>query len=102
MPRPTHRPAGGKFGASKSLRQRNKLEKLQRIQTAARTLFVSKGYDEATMREIARLADVGLGTLFRFWAYRRFVFTAEPGFTQELGVDPHGRLNTGELRIITD
>ena len=38
---------------------------------AARALFVGKGYDEATMREIARLADVGLGTLFLYAADKR-------------------------------
>ncbi len=27
---------------------------------------------------LAKLVGIGLGTLFRFWAYRRFVFTAEP------------------------
>jgi putative flippase GtrA len=37
---------------------------------------------------------LGLGTLFRFWAYRRFVFTEEPGFTEELGVDEHGRVHS--------
>ena len=38
---------------------------------AARALFVGKGYDEATMRDIARLADVGLGTLFLYAADKR-------------------------------
>lgn len=42
---------------------------------------------------------LGLGTLFRFWAYRRFVFIGEAGFTQELGVDPDGRIHTGELDL---
>ncbi len=36
---------------------------------------------------------LGLGTLFRFWAYRRFVFTEEAGFTQEIGVEPDGRIH---------
>ena len=36
---------------------------------------------------------LGFGTLFRFWAYRRFVFTEEAGFTEEIGVDPDGRIH---------
>jgi putative flippase GtrA len=31
-----------------------------------------------TADNIANLVGIGLGTLFRFWAYRRFVFTREP------------------------
>lgn len=27
---------------------------------------------------VANIVGIGLGTLFRFWAYRRFVFAAEP------------------------
>jgi putative flippase GtrA len=27
---------------------------------------------------IAKIVGIGLGTLFRFWAYRRFVFSHEP------------------------
>ncbi len=38
------------------------------------------------------VVGLGLGTLFRFWAYRRFVFIEEPGLARELGVDAHGRV----------
>jgi putative flippase GtrA len=31
-----------------------------------------------TADNIANLIGIGLGTLFRFWAYRRFVFSREP------------------------
>ena len=48
------------------LRERNKLDKLRRIKAAAGELFVSKGYDETTTREIAARADVGMGTLFLY------------------------------------
>ena len=49
-----------------SLRERNKLAKRQRICAAARTLFSKHGYDAATLRQIARSAHVGLGTLFNY------------------------------------
>src|SRR5262245_14993822 len=60
-----------RIAPAKNRRERNKEDKLRRIKVAARTLFVAKGYDEATMREIARLADVGLGTLFLYAADKR-------------------------------
>jgi AcrR family transcriptional regulator len=52
-------------------RAANKAEKLRRIRYAARELFVEKGYDAATTREIARRAGVGLGTLFTYAADKR-------------------------------
>jgi AcrR family transcriptional regulator len=52
-------------------RERNKAEKRRRIAAAARELFLSLGYDETTTREIARAAEVGLGTLFAYAADKR-------------------------------
>ena len=49
-----------------SLREQNKLAKRQRICAAARDLFSKHGYDAATLRQIARSAHVGLGTLFNY------------------------------------
>ncbi|HEX7007589.1 MAG TPA: TetR/AcrR family transcriptional regulator [Alphaproteobacteria bacterium] len=54
-----------------SQRERNKLEKRSRIKAAVRKLIESKGYDEMTTREIARHADVGLGTLFSYATNKR-------------------------------
>jgi AcrR family transcriptional regulator len=53
------------------LRERNKLDKLRRIKDAARALFVAKGFDDATMREIALRAGVGLGTIFLYAENKR-------------------------------
>ena len=50
--------------ANLGLRERNKLEKRRRIYQAARSLFEKQGYDSTTMRQIARAADVGEGTVF--------------------------------------
>src|SRR3954470_20062437 len=47
-------------------RELNKLDKRQRIRTAARELFSKFGYEEATLRQIAKRAHVGLGTLFNY------------------------------------
>ena len=46
------------------LRERGKLEKRRRIKQAARDVFLEKGYDAATTREIAERAYVAIGTLF--------------------------------------
>ena len=48
------------------LRERNKQNKVARIHSAARALFEEQGYDSTTIREIARRADVGVGTVFLY------------------------------------
>ncbi|WP_194722694.1 TetR/AcrR family transcriptional regulator [Noviherbaspirillum malthae] len=53
------------------LRERSKLDKRRRIKAAARAVFISKGYDAATTREIAAQADVGIGTLFNYAKEKR-------------------------------
>lgn len=47
-------------------REANKRDKLARIRRAAREVFLSKEYEEATLREIATAADVAFGTLFLY------------------------------------
>ena len=54
-----------------SKRVRKKAEKLQRIKDAALALFLTRGYDEATTREIAKIAGVALGTLFNYAENKR-------------------------------
>lgn len=47
-------------------RERNKLDKLQRITRAAAELFADRGVDDVTTQEIADRADIGTGTLFLY------------------------------------
>tara|TARA_R110002124_G_scaffold38838_5_gene122997 strand:+ start:1738 stop:2460 length:723 start_codon:yes stop_codon:yes gene_type:complete len=47
-------------------RERNKLEKRDRIIAAAKALFGSKGFADTTTQEIAEKADIGTGTLFLY------------------------------------
>jgi AcrR family transcriptional regulator len=49
---------------SLGLREKNKIDKLRRIKVAARELFITKGFDDTTTREIALRAGVGIGTVF--------------------------------------
>ena len=60
MPDPTTSPPTAPAG----LRERGKLDKRRRIVEAARSVFVERGYDAATTREIAQRADVAIGTVF--------------------------------------
>ncbi len=59
------------FSSADGLRVRNKLDKLRRIKDAAQSLFVAKGFDDTTMREIAVRAGVGLGTIFLYAKNKR-------------------------------
>ncbi|HEX4112527.1 MAG TPA: TetR/AcrR family transcriptional regulator [Stellaceae bacterium] len=52
-------------------RERGKLDKRRRIREATRDVFRRKGYEDATTREIADLADVAIGTLFAYAADKR-------------------------------
>jgi TetR/AcrR family transcriptional regulator len=47
-------------------RERNKLDKLERITSAARELFSERGVDDVTTQQIADRADIGTGTLFLY------------------------------------
>nr|WP_239482150.1 TetR/AcrR family transcriptional regulator [Pseudomonas insulae] len=47
-------------------REQNKQDKLERITAAAREAFLCKGYEEATLSEIAHEARVAKGTLFLY------------------------------------
>jgi len=48
------------------LRARGKERRRNRIKDAARDVFVERGYELATTREIAERAEVSLGTLFAY------------------------------------
>jgi AcrR family transcriptional regulator len=49
-------------------RERNKRDKMARIQQAARGLFSRQGVEATTIRQIAAAADIGLGTVFSYAA----------------------------------
>ncbi len=46
------------------LRERGKRDRLHRLHQAAAEVFRTRGYDAATTRDIAQLAEVSVGTLF--------------------------------------
>jgi AcrR family transcriptional regulator len=58
--------APGAASPAPRLRERNKHEKLRRIQKAAWELFSRNGFEATTTREVAEAAGVGTGTLFLY------------------------------------
>ena len=51
-------------------------EKRDQILKAAEELFASRRYDEITMDEIAQLAQVGKGTLYRYFSSKEALLYA--------------------------
>jgi AcrR family transcriptional regulator len=81
------------------LREQNKLEKSQRIRIAARELFSKHGYESATLRQIAKRAHVGLGTVFNYAQDKRdlvfLIFNEELAAVTDLALraaQPHRSL----------
>lgn len=50
-----------------SLRQRKKIARKERIQSAALSLFSEQGYLKTTISQIAREADLGTGTVYNYF-----------------------------------
>jgi AcrR family transcriptional regulator len=48
------------------LRERNKRRKELLIRQAARALFIERGFEGTTLRDVAEQADVGFGTVFSY------------------------------------
>jgi AcrR family transcriptional regulator len=70
-PKPPAAAETGDRVVSMGRRERGKVDKRRRIVAAARTEFSEKGYDVATLREIAERADVAIGTLFIYATNKR-------------------------------
>lgn len=59
-----------------SRRERLKREREARILDAAATVFARKGFHQATIHEIAELADVADGTIYNYYANKRALLLA--------------------------
>jgi AcrR family transcriptional regulator len=58
-------------GKQLGTRERAKAERRRRLKSAALSVFLEKGYEVATTREIAERAGVGVATLFRYAEEKR-------------------------------
>ncbi len=59
-----------------SRRERLSRQRAERILEAAATVFARKGFHQATIREIAELADVAEGTIYNYFADKRDLLVA--------------------------
>jgi AcrR family transcriptional regulator len=57
-----------------SRREREKLARQQDIVTAARDLFLTKGYHNTTLDDIARQAEFGKGTIYNYFSSKDELF----------------------------
>ena len=71
-------------------REKKKLATRERIRAAASELFARRGYGAATMRQIAKRAHVGLGTLFNYAEDKRdlvfLIFNEELNATTDVAL----------------
>ncbi|MFG1706187.1 TetR/AcrR family transcriptional regulator [Nonomuraea sp. M3C6] len=65
------------------LRERKKRETRQRIADIAMGLFMTKGFDNVTVAEVARTADVSVNTVFNYFSTKEDLFADR----QDVAVD---------------
>ncbi|WP_336205195.1 TetR/AcrR family transcriptional regulator [Nonomuraea sp. LPB2021202275-12-8] len=66
-----------------TLRERKKRETRERIADVAMGLFLARGFDNVTVAEVARAADVSVNTVFNYFGTKEDLFADR----QELAVD---------------
>lgn len=59
-----------------SRRERERLTRRQEIIAAARTVFARKGYRDATLDDVAELAEFGKGTLYNYFENKDALFAS--------------------------
>jgi AcrR family transcriptional regulator len=78
-----------------SRRERRKAETRRRLLDAARTLFATQGYDATRPQDIAREADVAVGTFYLHFADKRAAFLT---FTEEAALELMERVRARAAR----
>jgi AcrR family transcriptional regulator len=75
-------------GMEEGLRERKKRETRQRISDIAMGLFMARGFDDVTVAEVARAADVSVNTVFNYFPAKEDLFADR----QDLVVDLAARV----------
>jgi AcrR family transcriptional regulator len=84
---------------SMSRRERLKREREARILEAAAAVFARKGFHQATIRDIAELADVADGTIYNYYANKRDLLVAMARHViADSAVDTLAQSHTGDDR----
>ncbi len=86
------------------VRQRQKAETRARLQDAGRALFLKNGYDATTVKDIAELAGVAVGSLFAHFESKadllRSLYFEGPGSPIEQGLEAaRGATGTARERL---
>jgi AcrR family transcriptional regulator len=71
------RPTIARYSEEEPLRVRKKIQTRRRIADAAATSFATKGYEAATVAEIARLAEVSEQTVYNFFPSKELLVLDE-------------------------
>ncbi len=61
---------------TKERRERDRLRRREDILTAARTVLVEKGYESATIDEVARAAELAKGTIYLYFASKEDIYVS--------------------------
>jgi AcrR family transcriptional regulator len=59
-----------------NLREKKKQETNKKIITTAREIFLSQGYEKTTINQIARKAEIGVGTFYNYYSSKSEIFLA--------------------------
>lgn len=71
-------------GMTEGLRERKKRETRERISDVATGLFMARGFDNVTVAEVARAADVSVNTVFNYFSTKEDLFADRQDAVVEL------------------
>ena len=91
--------ADSKQREPQSRRERLSRQRAERILEAAAAVFARKGFHQATIREIAELADVAEGTIYNYFADKRDLLVAMTRHViAHSAGDALAQIGTGDVR----
>ncbi|MFI6706971.1 TetR/AcrR family transcriptional regulator [Nonomuraea sp. NPDC050478] len=81
------------------LRERKKRETRERIADTAMGLFMTRGFDNVTVAEVARAADVSVNTVFNYFRTKEDLFADRQEFVESLPVEVLRAREKGESAV---